>query len=228
MIMKNNSGIDVFMNICNYVMWFFVGNFYFLICNLPLCLFFIFIGIKNIEIALPLFLLVSLPFGPAVTALLYVMGKLVKEKDLSITKNFFTSYKTNFKQSLLLWTIQLLLLTILHLNIQFFSIRDFGYLLMPFFYITIVLISVLGLYAYPLIAKFHISLLEVIKASLTISIYKFPITIGNIIILIFAMILIDAKPSYAILFISSITCYLLMFLQKDLHKELELKSVSNS
>lgn len=226
--MKNNSGIDVFMNICNYIMWFFIGNLYFLICNLPLCFFFIFIGIKNVDTALPLFLLVSLPFGPAVTALLYVMGKLVKEKDLSITKSFFTSYKNNFKQSLLLWTLQLLLLTILHLNIQFFSISYFGYLLIPFFYIAIFLISVLGLYAYPLIAKFHISLLEVIKASLTISIYKFPITIGNLIILIFAMILIDAKPSYAVLFISSITCYLLMFLQKDLHKELELKSVSNS
>lgn len=226
--MKNNSGIDVFMNICNYVMWFFIGNLYFLICNLPLCIFFIFIGIKNVEAALPLFLLVSLPFGPAVTALLYAMGKLVKEKDLSITKCFFTSYKTNFKQSLLLWTLQLLLLTILHLNIQFFKFSSFGYLLMPFFYISIALISVLGLYAYPLIAKFHISLLEVIKASLTISIYKFPITIGNLIILVFAMILMDAKPSYVVLFIASITCYLLMFLQKDLHKELELKSASNS
>ena len=50
-----------------------------------------------------------IPIGPAATALLSVMGKLIREKDINITKDFFKAYKANFFQSLFFWTLEVVL-----------------------------------------------------------------------------------------------------------------------
>ena len=41
-------------------------------------------------------MLSSIPIGPALTALLSLMGKLTREGDIDVTKDFFEAYKVNF------------------------------------------------------------------------------------------------------------------------------------
>ena len=90
------------LNAFNYIFWFFCLNIFFLIFNLPLVLFFLFIGLEGIFTYLPLFLLSLLPLMPSLTVLFYCMGKLIREKDLDLF-TIFEGLKLNFKQSLLLW-----------------------------------------------------------------------------------------------------------------------------
>ncbi len=207
--------------ICSYILWFFVGNFYFNLCNIPLILYFLFFGIRNIFSSLTLFLLCLLPAGASFTALLSVMGKLLRNKEVSITKDYFSSYKKNFVQSSLLWALQLALFLMFYVNIEFFKKLDLGYLLMPFFYVAMLLLFSISMYIYPLISRFNLKNIDALKISLVLCISKPGITLGNIIVLLFSLMLIEIKLSYAVLFVASIFCFILMFFQKNLLKDLE-------
>src|ERR1035437_608174 len=101
---KREFGEGPIYTITNYIFWFFLGNLYFLLLNIPL-LFILIVLLSNGTNSLPegfttIIVLCCIPIGPAATALLSVMGKLIREKDINITKDFFKAYKTNFFQSL--------------------------------------------------------------------------------------------------------------------------------
>lgn len=219
--MRDSFSIDRFFTFSNYVIWFFLGNLYFILCNIPLTAYFINIRTKNINSSLLLFSICLIPIGPSLTALFYTMGKLVRNKDINLTKDYFSSYRKNFFQSLVICCIQVAIFMMLYTNIQFFKNTSYGYIIIPFFYAVIFLVVLMTFYIYPLISRFYMKNLDLIKASLVITITKPLITIGNIIIILFAMMLIDLKASYSILFIASITCYLVIFFERDLLKSLE-------
>lgn len=224
--MDRYFNMENFLTVCSYVMWLFLGNLYFWLCNIPLIAYFLIVGIKNIQSSILLFILCLVPIGPSLTALMYSMGKLVRDRNVHITKDYFSSYIKNFMQSLLLWVIQLSLFFMLYINIQYFRKLDYGYILIPFFYAAIILLVLITLYAYPLISRFYMKTIDVIKASFAFTISIPLLTLGNIIIIIFALMLIEIRPSYAVLFINSITCYLIMFFQREHLKKLEEKSKS--
>ena len=83
--------------IVRYLYYFFLTNFYFIVCNL---LFFIVFYLADFVFEnILLFYITLIPMGPTITAVLSSMGKLVREKDLHPTKDFFIAYKTNFIRS---------------------------------------------------------------------------------------------------------------------------------
>ena len=76
--------------ITNYIMWFCLSSMLFMVLNLP-TLFLLFFtqswnDLKSFGLLAPLMLLT---IGPSYTALLYSMGKLFREKDISTIKAFF-------------------------------------------------------------------------------------------------------------------------------------------
>lgn len=210
--------------IFNYIFWFFVGNIYFLICNIPFIVYLLLFSFKSFQSSIVLLFMALLPLGPSITALLYVMGKLIRYKDISITKDFFSSYKNNFATSITTAFIYEILIFMLFFNITFFKATSYGSLLMPFFYISLLVIFCCITYSYTLIARFHISTINVLKNSLILCISNPLITLGNMIIFLFALAFIEIKASYAFLFLSSIVCFLLMFFQENLFKELQEKN----
>ena len=59
-----------------------------------------------------LFLICSIPIftiGASITALYYVSFKTIKDEEGYITKDFFRSFKENFKQSTIIWIVLLVL-----------------------------------------------------------------------------------------------------------------------
>src|SRR5690625_1192760 len=98
-----------------YLYYFFLTNFYFIVCNL---LFFIVFYLADIVFEnILLFYVTLIPMGPTITAVLSSMGKLVREKDLNPTKDFFIAYKTNFITTMKYWLIQLTVIFILLIDI---------------------------------------------------------------------------------------------------------------
>lgn len=75
-----------------------------------------------------LWLLCSLPvftIGAATTALIYSCMKLHKDEGY-VTKNFFGSFKENFKQSTIIWLIYLILGALIVLNLLFWKQQGSG------------------------------------------------------------------------------------------------------
>lgn len=82
--------------ISNYIWYFFISNFYFMLLSFPLILTTAAFKEKLLSDGFGFFLISLLFEGPAITALLSIMGKLIREKDISVTKDYFKAYKVNF------------------------------------------------------------------------------------------------------------------------------------
>lgn len=224
MAKKREFGEGPIFTITNYIMWFFGGNIYFMLCNIP----FLFILLSyNGEVTaeyLVLLMLFSLPIGPAYTALLSVMGKLIREKDVNLTKDYFRAYKTNFLQSLFIWSMQVIVMSILVIDIRFFALKASGKYMIPVFYTFMMLDVVLGIYIYPIISRFYLKSLDIIKLSFYYLIKKLRVTLSSVGVFILAYLALNTKfVGTAFLFIVAIIAYGIMFFQNDMLKELQLK-----
>lgn len=205
----------------NYVFWFFLLNLFFMLFNIPLILFFIFIGISNIFKYFPLFLICLLPAMPIFTALLYCMHKIIVNKDLNIIKDFTNGIKLNFKQSFLIWFIELLLIIIIYFNIRFFSLIKYNVVLVCLFSAIAIIIAAVTPFIFILISRFKMKTIDILRTSFILCFTRPILTITNLLLFIFSLILFEITPGTIILFISSLLSFSLLFINKSLLYELE-------
>nr|WP_300382446.1 DUF624 domain-containing protein [Clostridium sp.] len=192
-----------------------------MIINIPLVLFFIFIGISDIFNYFPLFLLCSLPVMPALTALFYCMNKIIINKDLNIIKDFVKGVKLNFKQSFLLWSIELILIFILNFNIRFFSLVKYNIIFACLFSTIAIILVAITPFIFMLISKFKMKNLNILRTSIILCFTRPILTITNLLLFAISLILFEIAPGTIILFISSLLSFSMMFINKSLFHELE-------
>lgn len=219
--MKKNFGEGIVFTITNYIWWFLMGNFYFWIMNIPFIVVYL-ITSNSGENDLGMFLVLSaIPMGPALTALFSVMGKLVREKDVDITKDFFKAYKTNFFESLFFWSLELLVIGLLYID-KVYIISKFD---MPIFEIVFMFLIFMCInmifYIFPIISRFYFKKAEVIKISIYYLVKKFYVgVIGLGEVYIFYVIITKVAP-VMIIFSVGMVCYIIMFLFKNTMKKME-------
>lgn len=221
---KREFGEGPIYTITNYVYWMFMGNMYFLLCNIPL----VFVLLSTIAVKdntmmdqlNNLLFLCLIPVGPAATALFSAMGKLVRDKSVSITKDYFKAYKVNFFQSLFMWTLEILVIRILLIDIAIFNSRNFPKPAILLLYILIALVLLGGLYMLPIISRFYLKAPNIVKLSIIYTIKKPHITILNLLSII-SVGFIFSKFTFIILFFASIVCFLIMTYESKILEELE-------
>lgn len=211
--------VENLLTFFNYVFWFFILNLIFLLFNIPAISFFMFIGISSINTYLPLFLLTLLPFGPSFTMLLYCTGKIIRNKDLNFMEDIKLGFKLNFKQSTVVWIIELILILILNINIRFFS--RFNFLLVGVFILLSIILLVITPYLYLLISRFSLKTLDLIKNSIILAFTRPLISLANIFCILFSMILFELSPGTTFLFMGSILAFLINYCNKFLLQEIE-------
>ena len=107
-----------------------------------------------------LFLICSIPIftiGASTTALYYVTFKTIKDEEGYITKDFFRSFKSNFKQSTIVWLVLFVLYVVLGVELTILlrmntSMANVGIVLAM---IPGLLILFVGLYVFPLLSRFE-------------------------------------------------------------------------
>jgi len=217
--------------IADYIFWFFLGNFYFMLLNIPL-LFILVLLLPNGAAPIspwltPIIIICSIPIGPAVTALFSVMGKLIREKDLNMTKDFFKAYRTNFFQSLFFWTIEVTMISILLVDIKFLISNNYPQFLIISAYTLIAFIFLMSLYIFPIISRFYLTSKDILKTAAYYTIKKFHITILNFTSILFVGFIFFKISSFILVFIMSIVCYLIMFYESKILLEIEENSKKN-
>ncbi len=202
-----------------YITNFFITNFWFLVMILPLILYmYKFEG----NISMPITLLLSILLGPAITTLFSVMGKFLREGEISPTKDFFHFYKLNFFQSLLVGVILNIAISIAYVDMDYFSSSRnevFSYV----FLALLVLVIMLSMYIYPIISRYNIRIGHLFKFSIKLLIKKIYISLSciSIIIIVFGILRITRLSLIALLFGESIICYLIMRIERKMIDELE-------
>ncbi len=117
-----------------------------------------------------------IPLGAALTAMHFVLLKIVRDEESYITKTFFRSFKENFKQSSILMVLQFVIGGVLLLDFMITSGRStvFRYV----FFAIALFFYMVSLYIFPLQSKFENTLLGTLKNSVLVAIMALPKTVA--------------------------------------------------
>lgn len=219
---KKEFGDGILYNITYYIWWFLMGNFYFWLVNIPFIVIFLAMTLSGVTEMNWLLMLSLLPVGPGLTALLSVMGKLTREGDISVTRDFFKAYKVNFLESIFFWTLEMIFLIVLWVDILYFnshaSMRFWAFVPKFFFLICLALIF----YIFPIISRFYMKKTDVIKLAVKYLFKKIYVCVTAFAaIYLTIMVLPKINSLLALLFSVGIISYVVMYLEKRMLLEIE-------
>ncbi|MCR4617953.1 MAG: DUF624 domain-containing protein [Lachnospiraceae bacterium] len=135
--------------------------------------------------------------GAAFTAMHYCMLKLVRDEEAGIVKQYFHSFKDNFKQSTIIWLLFLVLAAFFGVDFYLMYVNPTGissYVLGGTLVFAF-LVMFIGVFVYPIQAKFVNTIPKTLKTAFVFSFRHFPITL---------LILIAEALPFALFFIRNI------------------------
>lgn len=164
--------------------------------------------------------------GASITAMYSVTIKLVKKEEGYITRDFFKSFKTNFKQATLLWLIVLVVLVLFYgdYRILNYSSIEFPKILMVLLSAVFILCYFTYTYLFPLLSRYDNTIINIIRNSFLLSISNLPRTILIIVIQfipIVALYFSQMVVPLILMFGLSFTAYLSSILFVGIFKKLE-------
>ena len=209
-------------SITNYIISYLQVSFYLIICNiLPIT--YLFLSILNPDIfGIALLFLTLIPTGPSIGALYSVTGRCIRQKDMFFASQYFKYYKSNFKSCIKFWTIILTLLFLLFFDYEFFSIDTSSGVYMIFVLLTIVL-GLLCLYAFPINSRFEINIKDLFLTSIYYMIKNMPYTFLKVVIIFLCYTILKYVNIFFLLFVPTALCFILMFYDNNMLKEIETK-----
>ncbi|SHH69500.1 YesL family protein [Clostridium grantii] len=213
--------------ITNYFSWIFVSNVYFILLNIPFIFMLTFGSLVVTEGYIPIFIASTITIGPSLTALYSTMGKLIRDKDISLTKSFFKFYKNSFKQSFLLWGLIVLLIELLYFDISLINANNLPAFLSNIFLSFIIIILFISLTMFPIISRFYFNTKDLLKLSFFYSFKRIKHSILNIIIVVAQILILSIYPQYTTFFVFSVGAYAIMYNSKDFLTEIEETLIPN-
>lgn len=143
--------------------------------------------------------------GASLTAMHYVALKMARNEECYIARDFFKSFRLNFRQGTLIWLLELLIIALLVGD--FLILRNMDVAFGGVMKIILQVIALIELFhftfAFPVLAKFDDTVMRTMKNALIICIAQFPKTI--------AMIILAAIPAVLFVFAPQITPILFLF-----------------
>ena len=150
--------------------------------------------VGDVVIANLLFLLCSIPLvtiGPALSALYHCMLRTVKGNHTFTVKTFFTAFRQNFIQALLIWLVLCAALIMAAFNLRFLAHTDSpaGQIFFLLTCGTAVLLAITAFYVFPVIAAFKGTWKMQLKNALLFAFSHLPSTLLIILISTLPMVM---------------------------------------
>lgn len=166
--------------------------------------------------------------GASLTAMHYMILKVLRNEETYITRGFFKSFKDNFRQATVIWLIQLVvtLLLVGDFYIMYKSETEFHIVFQVLIMIVAVIVILTSTFVYPVLAKFDNSIFSTIKNALYVSILQLPKAIAMVILSVLPLVLLVIAPSLVpivLMFGVSIPAYLFAMMYNKFFKKLEDK-----
>lgn len=201
-----------------YLYYFLTTNLLFLLAN---ALFFVvFFSVPLLVENVFIYSLALIPTGPALAALFFSMGILVRQKSLAPVKDFFRGYKDNLKVSLVFWMIQLTLNVIVLVDAFYFYTRG-SVLVAVIFAVAFILLTIFSMIGFPMLAVFEITVANIYRSAVVIVWRYFKKQLGNLLTIIAFVVIFYAFPSEMFLFFFSIIAFYIMRSNQKMFTDLE-------
>ena len=130
--------------------------------------------------------------GASITAMHYVMLKMVRNQEGYIWKDFWKSFKENFGQATAIWSILLVFIGFFVLDCYIFKgmVENLSMPLLAVLGAFALFLYMIFLYVFPLLSHFHNTVLGTIKNAFFIGIMTFPKAIMMMIVTALPLILL--------------------------------------
>lgn len=207
-------------NITTYFYWIMMGNLYFWLTNI-LFIIALYLKSKNGYSDNTLLFICAIPIGPSLTAIFSVMGKITREKDVSITKDFFNAYKSNFIESMFFWILELGFILMLYIDRTILLKKINMPIIETIFTASIFVCIMLTFYIFPIISRFYFKKMYLIKLSFYYLVRKVYIGIGGFITIYILWTIANQILPIILLFSVGILSYVIMALHKSSFQEIE-------
>lgn len=164
--------------------------------------------------------------GASLTAMHYVLLKMVRNEDSYIIRSFFKSFKENFKQATVIWLIMLVFLIVFGADIMIInhSGMEFPSALKIILFALAMIGYMVMCYVFPVLCRFENTIRKTIKNALFMAILSFPKTIVMMVLYVSPIILIyffTMAVPLVILFGVSAPAYLSAMLYSGTFKKFE-------
>ena len=143
--------------------------------------------------------------GASLTAMHYVALKMARNEECYIARDFFKSFKLNFRQGTAIWLIELFIILILTGDFLIMSRTEmsFGNVIKVILTVIAFLALFTFMFVFPVLAKFENTVMRTIKNAFFIGVLQFPKTI--------AMMVLAVLPLVLFLFFPQITPIVFLF-----------------
>lgn len=213
--------IERIMNFCEMICYFVLVNFMFVISNLPVLVFLLFVGISQIRTCLPLFLLSMVFTAPSLSAVFYAMNRLVQGIERNAVKDYIKGYTSDFWQKICLGLGHMTVVFVLWTNTEFFAVQINH---LPLTIVSFVLFAVSVLIApnlYMLAARYEMKNLQIVRTAVTLLIARPAATLGNVTAFAILLAAFELSAGTTVLFAGSVYGFLIMFMNQKVMRELE-------
>lgn len=191
-------------------------------------------GLTDVVLLNALCLICCIPIvtiGPSITAMHYVTLKMAREEEGYVVKSFFKAFKENFKQSIIVWMIFLVITAVFLIDYQI--LKAAGMEENKVFAIIIgsiyLFICLTTMYVFPLLSRFENTLKQTVKNALFMSILHIFKTIIMAVIYVIPLVLMPLHYNLILVFLLiglSGPAYINSFIFKSIFKKYEPKEVA--
>ena len=192
--------------------------------------------IADLMILNAIFIIFSLPIftiGAACTGMYYCLLKIVRGEDTYVWRDFWTSFKRNFKQATIIWLILIPFLAILSIDVLMWY-NDPTLLPKALKITTIIVICIvlaIAIYVFPILSHFDNTTSNTLKNAFLVSVINLPYTIYFMVLLLLPVLILYIDPRFIMLDILmgfSLPALLATFGWNRIFKKLEPKEEEES
>ncbi|MEZ3485280.1 MAG: DUF624 domain-containing protein [Lachnospiraceae bacterium] len=219
--MEELFNIEKVLGFCEKVCYFFRVNLLFIISNIPILLFLLFVGAGQIRECLPLFLVCLIPMAPALSAVMYAMNRLIRGIEGRALRDYKKGYCSGFLQKAGLGAGQLLTILICFTNIEFFSVQMRIFPLAILFVILFAAAVLVTPNLYMLASRYEMSNLQIAGTAVALMAVRPVYTFGNIAALLVILAAFEISAGTTVLFMGSVYGFLVMFMNQSVMRKLE-------
>ena len=219
--MEELFNIEKVLGFCEKICYFSLVNLLFIISNIPVLMFLLFVGAGQIRECLPLFLLCLLPAAPALSAVLYTMNRLIEGREGNALQDYRKGYCTDFLQKAGLGAGQLFVILLCQTNVEFFTVQ-LGILPLAILFAILLAAAVLVTpNLYMLASRYKMGNMQIVKTAVTLLIAKPVFSLGNLVALLLILGAFEISAGTTVLFMGSAYGFLVMFMNQSVLRKLE-------
>lgn len=114
--------------------------------------------------------------GASLTAMHYMIIKLIRNEESYVVKGFFRSFKQNLRQGTIIWLLQLFVIIVLGFDyyLLFFTGTAYPTIFQIVLFVVSVVVLVISMFVYPILSKFDNTVLRTLKNAMFIGMLQLP------------------------------------------------------